>query len=247
MNKKSKIFTGIILLLLFVLAILVFFIFKTNFSNEKNNDKNESESYFSDSKYSTAVKAKLHVESTEIKDDTMGKAENLIKSLLESRGYKKIKVNYNNLQKVFQLEFYHSNYYSEDEIYRLFDLIVTPHRLYFCEGTSNDIPSMTDDDIESAESNYDEEMGTYVQLNFTSEGMEKFETLTAKNVGKTVSIWLDDILLSQPTVNEAISSESAFISMFGEEKETADELAAVINFSKLKLCLTYDKSDIKIK
>ena len=50
-----------------------------------------------------------------------------------------------------------------------------------------------------------------VQLNFTDEGKEKFAEATSRLVGNTISIWMDDIMISYPTVNTAITDGVASI------------------------------------
>ncbi|MBU1931159.1 protein translocase subunit SecD [Patescibacteria group bacterium] len=51
-----------------------------------------------------------------------------------------------------------------------------------------------------------------VALTFTPDGAEKFSQVTARNVGKQVAIFLDEMPLTAPTVNEAITSGDAVIS-----------------------------------
>ena len=51
----------------------------------------------------------------------------------------------------------------------------------------------------------------HVVLNFSDEGKNKFADATEANVGKTISIMLDDEVLLSPKVNERIESNSAII------------------------------------
>ena len=51
-----------------------------------------------------------------------------------------------------------------------------------------------------------------IALSFDREGAELFEQLTTDNVGKTIAIYLDGILVSAPVVNEPISGGQAVIS-----------------------------------
>lgn len=50
-----------------------------------------------------------------------------------------------------------------------------------------------------------------VALEFTEAGAQKFEQVTRKNIGKTLAIFLDGELLTNPHVNEAISGGKAVI------------------------------------
>ena len=64
-----------------------------------------------------------------------------------------------------------------------------------------------------------------VDLTLTSEGAEKFKDITTQYNGQTVSIWMDDIMLSAPTVQAIISDGKAQIS--GDF--TAEEATSLAN------------------
>lgn len=66
-----------------------------------------------------------------------------------------------------------------------------------------------------------------ISLRFNREGAQLFEELTRANVGKTIAIYLDGILVSAPTVNTAISGGEAVIEgafTLEEAKETVGRL-----------------------
>ncbi|MDP2951227.1 MAG: protein translocase subunit SecD, partial [bacterium] len=68
-----------------------------------------------------------------------------------------------------------------------------------------------------------------VLIEFDSEGAELFKTLTQDNIGKRVAIYIDNNLISAPTVNEAITSGKAQISggfTIDQAKELARNLSA---------------------
>ena len=71
-----------------------------------------------------------------------------------------------------------------------------------------------------------------VGLEFNEEGKEKFKTATTNYVGQQISIWMDDELISAPSVNEAIDSGSAVITGSFTSKE-ATALANKINAGAL--------------
>ncbi len=50
-----------------------------------------------------------------------------------------------------------------------------------------------------------------IQLQFNDEGAKMFEELTAKNVGKPIAIYIDNVMLSSPNVQEKISGGAAQI------------------------------------
>ncbi len=70
--------------------------------------------------------------------------------------------------------------------------------------------------VEDAEARYyTDKDGTskyVVSLTLSSEGAETFAEITEKYLNQTVSIWMDDIMLSAPTIQEVISNGQAQIS-----------------------------------
>ncbi len=93
--------------------------------------------------------------------------------------------------------------------------------------------------IEKAEAGVITENGAsqyVVSLQFNSEGAELFKDATTKYLNQTISIWMDDTMLSYPTVNSVISDGSAQISgNFTAEEATA--LATKINAGALPFSL----------
>lgn len=75
-----------------------------------------------------------------------------------------------------------------------------------------------------------------VTLDFDSEGTKKFAEATQANLNKRISIYMDDMLLSAPTVNSAITDGKAIIS--GDfDNESAETLAAQIRAGSLPFSL----------
>ncbi len=69
----------------------------------------------------------------------------------------------------------------------------------------------------------------YISLEFNAAGAKKFEAITGRNVGKQVAIYLDDTLVSAPTVNGQISGGNAQITgqfTFQEAKNLSIQLNA---------------------
>ena len=73
-----------------------------------------------------------------------------------------------------------------------------------------------------------------ISLQFSDEGAKIFEELTKKNIGKPVAIYIDNILISAPTVEEAISGGKAQITGSFTVKE-AQEVARNLNAGALPL------------
>lgn len=69
---------------------------------------------------------------------------------------------------------------------------------------------MTGKDLKDAKAQIDQGRNL-VAIEFTDEGGKKFGDLTAKNVGKTIAIMLDNQVLTNPVVQEAIPSGKAVI------------------------------------
>lgn len=106
-------------------------------------------------------------------------------------------------------------------------------QLYFKDENGNTL--LTGDDVESATEQVDPEHGGYeVALKFSAEGTEKFAKATEENQGKTISIYLDDKLVSSPTVESVITDGNAVINNpKGMELEEARNLAENINAGAL--------------
>lgn len=93
--------------------------------------------------------------------------------------------------------------------------------------------------VESAQAGVITENGAtqyVVSLEFNDEGAEKFKEATTTYLNQTISIWMDDVMLSYPTVNSVISNGSAQITgNFTAEEATA--LATKINAGALPFSL----------
>ncbi len=116
--------------------------------------------------------------------------------------------------------------------------------LKFCGDTdSSNILLSGSADIASAAAGVDENNEYVVSLKFTDSGMAKFKEATGKY--KQISIWMDETMISAPTVNEQITTNNAVI----EGSFTADEareLANKINAGSLPFALTVDDSKLQI-
>ena len=85
----------------------------------------------------------------------------------------------------------------------------------------------------------DETTGEYqyvVALTLSDEGAQKFAQATTAMVGETISIWMDDVMISAPTVQSTITGGEAQIT--GVDAEEATVLARQINAGALPFQLT---------
>lgn len=73
-----------------------------------------------------------------------------------------------------------------------------------------------------------------VQLNFNEEGAKLFEEITKRNIGKPLGIFIDEMLISAPIVEEVISGGSAVIKG-NFSLEEAKKLAISINSGALPI------------
>lgn len=118
--------------------------------------------------------------------------------------------------------------------------------LSFCRNEdSKDVILSGAKDIKKATAGYNEEGAYVVYLEFTDAGTSKFATATAQLVGKKISIWMDDQMISAPTVNTAITNGQAYIDGM-ENAEAAKALADKINAGSLPFALTVDDSKLQI-
>lgn len=86
-------------------------------------------------------------------------------------------------------------------------------------------------DVEKAAPEADPNSGmVFVSLKLSPEGAKKFEEATGKLVGKPIAIFMDDQLISAPTVDEKISGGNAIIRMGGADtNEATKEATALAN------------------
>ena len=81
----------------------------------------------------------------------------------------------------------------------------------------------------------------HVVLKFSSEGQKKFAEATEKLVGKKLSIYLDEDLLTDPTVQSKIDSNTAIITLgdgtYSEKKALAEEYSMLIDSGALPFSL----------
>lgn len=89
--------------------------------------------------------------------------------------------------------------------------------------------------VKNAEALYDSSNNTYiVSLEFTDEGAKKFAEIYEKYLGKTVSIWMDNQMLSDPTINTFDKLEFTNVSITGNfTASEATSLATKINAGSL--------------
>jgi len=119
------------------------------------------------------------------------------------------------------------------------DLIGAAAKLEFKDPSGETF--MTGDMVQNA-SYYYADGDHQIAFTLTDEGSKVFADMTAANVGRTLSIYLDDELLIAPTVQTAITNGSGVINGLGSA-ERATTIAAKIQSGALPLELTQQKVD----
>ena len=120
-------------------------------------------------------------------------------------------------------------------------------QLTFCRNTDTEDVILTGKDVAKAEGGYIDGTGYVVNLTLKSSGVSKFSSATKELVAEsgTISIWMDDIQVSNPKVNEQIDSKTCYIEGM-ESAEAAQELADKINAGALPFALTTDNDMLQI-
>lgn len=104
--------------------------------------------------------------------------------------------------------------------------------------------NLTGADIKQTSVSFDSNTGKpQVQLLFTTEGAKKFAEITKRNIGKPLAIVLDNQLIENPTVNQAILTGDAVISG-GFTIQTANQLSTQLNAGALPVSLSILSSNI---
>ena len=119
------------------------------------------------------------------------------------------------------------------------DIIGTPAHLEF--RTTDGEVVITGDDVQSATAVTDAAGSEYkVRLVLNESGKEAFAKATSENIGKTISIYLDDDVISSPRVNSAITGGEAVIEG-NFTLDSARELASLIQSGALPLDIEQDE------
>lgn len=87
----------------------------------------------------------------------------------------------------------------------------------FCDEDGNVL--LNNSDIVKVCAKFDPTTSFFVELQLTENGSEKFAAATRENLGKTISIYADDAIISSPIVNEEIKSESIIIANCSSQEE----------------------------
>lgn len=119
-------------------------------------------------------------------------------------------------------------------------------QLKFCKNDDTNAVILTGDDVANAQPGYIDGTGYVVSLTLKSSGVSKFSAATKELAGSgTISIWMDDTQVSNPKVNEQITSKTCQIEGMADSEEATD-LANKINAGALPFALTTDNDMLQI-
>lgn len=187
------------------------------------------------------------IEDVEITDDDMAAAKSIIETRLVANNITDYEVFTDNFNHQIIVRFPWAADESDFDAQAAVQELGETAMLTFCRNQDNTAVILKgSEDVESAQAVYDQETNQpVVQLNLTSAGAAKFATATSELVGQTISIWMDDQMISAPTVRDTITNGTAVIDGM-ESSEAATDLANKINSGSLPFALSVDESKLQI-
>ena len=114
--------------------------------------------------------------------------------------------------------------------------LLTPAVLTFRAPDTDRTVLIEGSEVKRAAAAYNTTDGYYVALEFSEEGAKKFAEATGKYLNQTIYIYLDDDVISSPTVNSVINTGNAIISG-GFTQEQVVQLANLIQSGALPIPL----------
>ena len=120
-------------------------------------------------------------------------------------------------------------------------------QLKFCKNTDTNSVILTGDDVKKAEAGYIDGTGYVVNLTLKSSGVSKFSAATKELAAAngTISIWMDETQISNPSVKTQIDSDQCYIEGM-EDNDAAVNLENKINAGSLPFALTTDNDMLQI-
>lgn len=115
------------------------------------------------------------------------------------------------------------------------DILKTTAQLTFRDPKGNIV--LQGDELKDATGAQGQNSGFVVNLTFTSDGAKKFGDLTTKYVGQRIGVYLDDKLLTNPTVNTPIVNGQAEITGYATLEAAAQD-AVLMRSGSLPVSMT---------
>ncbi len=252
-SKRSRRVGKPVFFIIFILILLLTYVTFFGVSNYYGDTKNVYIKSVNDIRWGIDIRGgveaiyKPDIADTEITSSNMDSAKQIIETRLVSKNISdyEVYVDNSNHQVIvrFPWQSDEADFNPTTAVKELGETAV----LSFCEGSENNKTVLLkgSEDIASAEPGYTQENGYVVQLKLTSSGTSKFAAATERLKGNVISIWMDDTMLSAPTVNDVITSGEAIISGSFTSDEVK-ELSDKINAGSLPFSLTVDDSKLQI-
>lgn len=252
MKKTRKIVFPIVVVLIFVFAYLAFF----GVSNWYGDKETVYFKGADDIRWGIdirggveAVFAPENKDGSAITDDMMTAAESVLKLRLVGQNITDYEVYTDNDANQIIVRFPWQSDEADYDPAAAIEELGAQAIVKFVEGESYDekkIILQGSADVKSAEAQYNQEDQQYgVSLILTSAGKKKFADATSRLVGQNISIWMDETMLSNATVQEALTDGRAFISG-SFTSESAATLANQINAGTLPFKLSVDDTKLRI-
>ncbi|AET66606.1 protein-export membrane protein, SecD/SecF family [Desulfosporosinus orientis DSM 765] len=115
------------------------------------------------------------------------------------------------------------------------DILKTTAKLTFRDPQGKTL--LQGDDLKDAKAGQGQGGGFVVNLTFSSEGAKKFGDMTTKYVGQRIGVYLDDKLLTNPTVNTPILNGQAEITGYSTLEDAANH-AVLMRSGSLPVSMT---------
>lgn len=180
----------------------------------------------------------------DITEDDMASAKSIIETRLVNKNITDYEVYLDNTKHQIIVRFPWSANESDFDATKAVQDLGETALLKFCGDTdSTNVLLSGSADIASATAGVDEKNKYVVSLKFTDSGMAKFKEATGKY--DQISIWMDETMISAPTVDEQITTNNAIIQGSFTAEEATD-LANKINAGSLPFALTVDDSKLQI-
>ncbi len=233
-KKKSGFILAIIVVLTAILAVLDFASFKVPFTNGLKDYNGIGNTIGLGIDLKGGYYAVLTPKAAEgyedgNQDDMFDSAVDILRTRLDNKGYTEATITIQGVGADREIRVEVPEVDNPEEVLRI---IGSSGELTF-EDSSGTV-YLTGSDIEDCQAGYDNDGNPIVYLEFTAEGVTKFSNATGKLVGQQLLINLGGETISQPSVNEQITSKTAEITGL-ESYEAAESIAAVIKAGKLPL------------
>ena len=230
---KSGIILGIIVFFTIILAIMDFASFKIPFYKNGIYDYNSIGSTIGlgiDLKggYAAVLTPKYSDEQQDDIDTLFEGAVDILRARLDNKGYTEAVISIQGVGDGREIRIEIPEVENADDILKI---IGSSGKLTFTDDAG--AVYLEGSDIANCAAGYDQSTGNpIVVLEFTAQGTSKFSEATKHLTGKTMYIKLGDEIISQPTVNQQITNNTAQIEGLSSYEE-AESIAAVIKAGKI--------------